>query len=62
MTRIAELVRGYLDYKHSLGYKVRTEGRTLMRFAEDMEEKGVRRPLTSEVALEWIDGFENAGP
>lgn len=44
MTRIAELVRGYLDYKHSLGYKVRTEGRTLMRFAEDMEEKGFDGP------------------
>lgn len=44
MTRIAELVRGYLDYKHSLGYKVRIEGRTLMRFAEDMEEKGFDGP------------------
>jgi integrase/recombinase XerD len=60
MIRLYRLVNGYLDYKHSLGFKIKIEGYTLLRFADYQKAKGYDGPLTSEIALEWLNQFNSA--
>ena len=56
--KMSKLIDGYVSYKRSLGYKIRTEAQTLGRFASyaDLEHPG--KPLSREVALGWIATFD----
>ena len=55
MTRITmlEKVNRYLEFRRSLGYQLRIEGRLLQQFAVFADAAGHRGPLTTELALRW---------
>jgi integrase len=46
-------VAHYLSYRHSLGYELKSEGKTLGDFARYVDRIGHRGPLTLALALEW---------
>ena len=49
--RMSDLVDGYVAYKRSRGFKIRTEARTLRRFAAWADEARPGEPLTTGLAL-----------
>ena len=55
--RMSELVEGYIAYKRSLGYKILTEAHALRRFARFADGNHPGEPLSSGLALAWVDSF-----
>lgn len=51
---MSTLAQEYLDYRRKLGFKLRNEGRRLLRFAEYADQSGHQGPLTTELALRWV--------
>ena len=47
------LANQYLEYRRSLGYRLKIEGEQLLQFARYADQSGHRGPLTSELAIRW---------
>lgn len=43
----------YLDFRRSLGFQLKTEGKMLLKFAQFVDESDHSGPLTTELALRW---------
>lgn len=51
---ISKLLQEYLEYKHSLGFKLMGEGYVLNRFARYTLSRGYDGSLTMDIVLDWI--------
>lgn len=49
----ATLVRRYLQHRRSFGYQLQGAGHYLAAFAQFMDRKAPRQPLTTKLALKW---------
>ena len=58
MGRMSDLVDGYVEYKRSRGFKIRTEARTLRRFAAWADAAHPGEPLSTALALGWVGTFD----
>jgi len=54
MTMVRQ-VREYLQLRQTLGFKMKSQGQLLRRFAKDLDRSGHRGPLTTEMALRWVN-------
>ena len=52
--RISRQLKDYLEYKHSLGFKLTHEATVLERFAAYTRFIDYDGPLTTEIALKWV--------
>ena len=52
--RISRQLKGYLEYKHSLGFKLTHEATVLKRFAAYTQSIKYDGPLTTEIVLKWV--------
>lgn len=59
---MAERVEEYLDYRRHLGFRLRSEGKMLLAFADYADRTGHRGPLTTELALRWARLPAGAAP
>jgi len=59
---MAQLVEEYLEYRRRLGYRLRSEGKMLLAFADYADRSGHRGPLTTELALCWARLPAGAAP
>ena len=58
MIRRLTMVRqaqSYLDQRRALGFGLESQGYLLMKFAKYLDRSGHRGPLTTEVALRWVN-------
>jgi integrase len=56
------LVQEYLDYRKGLGFRLRSEGQLLLRFAEYADHLGHQGPLTIALAVQWAKLPSQAAP
>lgn len=52
--RISRQLKDYLEYKHSLGFKLTHESTVLKRFAAYTRSINYDGPLTTEIVLKWV--------
>ena len=52
--RISRQLKDYLEYKHSLGFKLTHEATVLKRFAAYTQSINYDGPLTTEIVLKWV--------
>ena len=52
--RISRQLKDYLEYKHSLGFKLTHEATVLKRFAVYTRSINYDGPLTTEIVLKWV--------
>lgn len=45
----------YLEQRRSLGFELESQGYLLLKFAKYLDDSGHRGPLTTEVALRWVN-------
>ena len=50
---LSERAQAYLDYRRSLGYRMDSDGKLVLKFARWVDELGHRGPITTELALRW---------
>lgn len=51
--RILRQLNDYLNYKHSLGFKLKHDETVLMRFAKYTLENDYDGPLTRDIVMKW---------
>lgn len=52
---MARHVKEYLQQRRSLGFELQSQGELLQKFAEYLDRSGRRGPITTEVALWWVN-------
>ena len=52
--RITQQLKAYLEYKHSLGFKLTNDTTVLERFASYTRTINYDGPLTMEIVLKWV--------
>lgn len=57
-----QLLDGYLQLRHGLGYRSVTQERALRSFARYLEEQGVRPPVALEATLGWAGATSSRDP
>jgi integrase len=55
-------VEEYLCYRRKLGYRLKTEGAQLLKFAQYADKEGCGGHLTTDLALRWIRLPEDVSP